>query len=390
LEKAVQSKADQGPGAHHDFRQKSTEAPTEHLSGNLAQLAAMMNSSPRMEALAQMKEDIQRRAHVQNLQQLSTAQLSESPRSPLAPGETAQLKIGIAGTLAHGDRAGQDSAMEDHGASAAESPSSACGCNSKLGAAETKREKSPAQKKSNRRFAADATVPGHLPLQAKFGGSLGKLMIALTPLRARATGTYYETLYIELEKSDKVVAVEPGLYNYIPSKSQLTLHGDTLGKLVDGETEFAPEERAEAIAKITHELSHAHDHLIVGRELTGDGKTAEHTSKVLDTELRAWAREALTAYQLNSNQAKTNTNTADLINGWLGFKVAMLDDIKTYKDAKNELMRRIWDYVDRELAHSEDANIQEFATAKKDWLADRISVLRTAIVKKMPKHVHLL
>jgi hypothetical protein len=87
---------------------------------------------------------------VQSLQLLSAAQLSESVHSPIAPAETAQLKIGITGTLAHGDRvAGQDNAMEDHGSSAAESPSSSpCGCSSKQEAA-PKREQSPAQKKSN-------------------------------------------------------------------------------------------------------------------------------------------------------------------------------------------------------------------------------------------------
>lgn len=114
-----------------------------------------------MQDLMQMKEDIQGSARVQSLQQLSATQLSESVRSPLAPGETAQLKIGIAGTLAHGDRvAGQNNAMEDHGSSAAESPSSSpCGCSSKQGAAEPKQEKRPAQKKSN---GVEQTAPVQL------------------------------------------------------------------------------------------------------------------------------------------------------------------------------------------------------------------------------------
>lgn len=128
MKQAVQSDVSEAQKTAEPTRSRPAQPHAVAPAGRLAQLADMMNGSPCVQALAQMKEDIQR---------------------------AAQLKIGIAGTLAHGDRgAGQDDAMEDHGSSAAESPSP-CGCSSKQGAgsgarpADPKQEKSPAQKKSN-------------------------------------------------------------------------------------------------------------------------------------------------------------------------------------------------------------------------------------------------
>lgn len=121
MKQAVQSDASQVQKTSEPTRSRPAQNQFAAPGGHLAQLAAVINGSPRMQALARMKEDIQR---------------------------TAQLKIGIAGTLAQGDReAGLDDAMENHESSAAESPS-ACGCSSKPGAAEITRKKSPAQKKS--------------------------------------------------------------------------------------------------------------------------------------------------------------------------------------------------------------------------------------------------
>src|SRR5689334_2819467 len=51
--------------------------------GHLAQLAAMVNGSPRVQASAQMKEDIQGSARVQSLQQLA---------EQIQPGAPAQLR----------------------------------------------------------------------------------------------------------------------------------------------------------------------------------------------------------------------------------------------------------------------------------------------------------
>lgn len=155
MKQTVQPDASQTQKTADPARSRPSQQYAAASGCNLAQLAAMVNSSARVQALTQMKEDIQRSARVQSLQQLSPAQLSERARSPIAPGEAAQLKIGIAGTLAHSDRvAGQDNPMEDHGSSTAESPS-ACGCSAKQEAA-PKREQSPAQKKSNGEQAVPA------------------------------------------------------------------------------------------------------------------------------------------------------------------------------------------------------------------------------------------
>ncbi len=132
MKQTVQPNASHGKKTAEPARSRPEKRQALVSGDHLDQLAGMMNGSPRVQALAQMKEDIQRSARVQSLQRQSAAQLSESVRSPIASGETAQLQIGIAGTLAHGDRvARQDNAMEEHGSSAAESPASSCGCSSK-------------------------------------------------------------------------------------------------------------------------------------------------------------------------------------------------------------------------------------------------------------------
>lgn len=212
MKQSVQRDAGQVSKIAEPTRSRPVQQKTSASGGHLAQLSAMINSSPRVQALAQMKEDLQGNAHVGSLQQLAAqiqprapAQLQQDgndgntleqqSRLNTAEGIAAQLKIGVAGILAHSDRiAGIDDATEDHGSSATESQSS-CGCGSTkemgVGAtlADSKKEKLPAQKKNDgENYPAEPAQLANLGKASSFAPVQRKI-----ELHDRDEGTYRET-----------------------------------------------------------------------------------------------------------------------------------------------------------------------------------------------------
>jgi hypothetical protein len=217
MKQSVQGEVSQVSKVAGPTRSRPAQYHTGAHASYLTQLSAMINSSPRVQALAQMKEDIQEGARVQSLQQLAEqiqpgapAQLRQENsnggnslenQSSLntAEGFAAQLKIGIAGTLAHSDRlAGIDDAIEDHDPSATESQSS-CGCGSTEGTgagamlADSKQEKLPAQKKNDgENYPAPAELAAAPATNLSNAGSFAPVQRKIE-LHDRDEGTYRET-----------------------------------------------------------------------------------------------------------------------------------------------------------------------------------------------------
>ena len=71
MKQSVQGEVSQVSKVAGPTRSRPAQYHTVAHANDRTQLSAMINSSPRVQALAQMKEDIQGSARVQNLQQLA-------------------------------------------------------------------------------------------------------------------------------------------------------------------------------------------------------------------------------------------------------------------------------------------------------------------------------
>lgn len=217
-----------------------------------------------------------------------------------------------------------------------------------------------------RAFAPSAGV-----LQRKFTGKYGTVLAALTPDHLDVQNNFYAGLWRELNQSPKDIAVEAGSPSYEQSGRTLYLSETVLMALLKKQ---APDDKVKAswVAHITHELSHAHDHVIKGREIRTPvlGGRSNHTKDVIETELRAWAREALSAHQLSPKNL--DSEKASLVSGWKAYATGLLDDVGAAA-ASNEIIARLARYVERELARKvntddPDIPVQDWVDQQKNWL----------------------
>jgi hypothetical protein len=223
------------------------------------------------------------------------------------------------------------------------------------------------------------------PVQRKFIGTYGSTMNLLSPENIGAKDNYYSVLWSELKGAKGDIKVEAGANSFIQESGTMQLNESMLVSLVNNlkEKSMTPQLKASLIASITHEMSHAHDWLIKERivrtPLTAG--VAEHTKDVIDTELRAWAREALSAYQLSPG--RLDGEKQDLVDGWQNISKELLHDIAD-ASKKNEVMKRLVNYLGRELKKTVNDNDeiipeQAWVNDYKDWLGTRIETLRGAM-----------
>ena len=145
------------------------QAQTFASAGHLAQLsAAIVNGSPRVESLAQLRDDIRQSAPVQDLMGLASEvnqgspvqHLREAGNDERGSNGLAQLRLEVEGTLAHSDRSG-NSMTEDTGGQSAEQSSCGCSANTRSGSESESlpSRKLPAQKKDATRGRAATPKP---------------------------------------------------------------------------------------------------------------------------------------------------------------------------------------------------------------------------------------
>jgi hypothetical protein len=148
------------------------QARTFVSGGHLTQLsAAMVNGSPRVESLAQLRDDIRQSAPVQDLMGLASEVNQDSPAQHLREAGDAesgfnglaQLQLDVEGTLAHSDRSGRsgNSMTEDTGGQSVEQSSCGCSANTKSSSESENlpSRKLPAQKKNATRGQAATPKP---------------------------------------------------------------------------------------------------------------------------------------------------------------------------------------------------------------------------------------
>lgn len=224
-------------------------------------------------------------------------------------------------------------------------------------------------------------------LQAKFTGSYGALLNQLSPDHLDVANTFYNSLWTSLQQSDKEIQVEEGPPSYSQEKETLYFKGTVLKGLLKLSFENLAE-KASHISSLTHELSHVHDHRVNKRFVSTAEKDGldKHTSDVLDTELRAWAREALVAFSIAGKGEKQDAEKKQLIDGWIGYSDDLLENVSAAKET-NYLIKRLFKYTCRELRADSVETVQKWFNTQRDnegdWLRKKINHLKIAIEKYM-------
>jgi hypothetical protein len=209
---------------------------------------------------------------------------------------------------------------------------------------------------------------GNVAIQRKFAGHYGDLLTTLSPGYLNLPDSHiYSSIWTALNASEKELSVDEGTPKYDEEKSIVHLKGEQIRSLTSGATN--PELRTAAIAVITHELSHAHDHLIKNRT---QGEAPDRLKHIIDTEWRAWAREAKSAAE--TAPLALDDERKDLIAGWQTLKPELLNDVG---NSTNKVIKRLVHYIQ---LYSEDIRVktqmqfvQGWVNANKEWLADKIS-----------------
>lgn len=219
-------------------------------------------------------------------------------------------------------------------------------------------------------------------IQGKIYDLPGMKLSEATPSRIGMETTWYGTLWKELNDSSKDVSVAPtdGQSSYDAKTKCLYFKQSIIEDLLDPECAAAV--KVSHIATITHEMSHAHDNLIKDRTLSGGGNVNESTQRILETELRAWAREALSAYQAGKILGSMDEEKKKLIDGWKMYDPSLLDDIKASRGT-NHVVARIYTYVSRGIRAFEHSEIVTWVRDNKEFINAHAMRLKNAIDPKI-------
>lgn len=217
-------------------------------------------------------------------------------------------------------------------------------------------------------------------MQGKFKDLDGMQLGSASPATIGLENTYYASLWDSLNTSQVTIYVAPasGQSSYDSNTKVLYFKKNIVNDLLSSNIE--PAVKVSHVATITHEMSHANDDVIKKRKLSG-GDSNEHTQKVLETELRAWAREALSAYEVGEKLQAMDDEKRSLIDGWKNYDSSMLDDIKSYKD-NNYIIARIWIYIRKNINPVDISEIPQWAKTNKQFIDGHASRLKGAIVEK--------
>jgi hypothetical protein len=223
-------------------------------------------------------------------------------------------------------------------------------------------------------------------VQMKFAGTFGAILEhTLSPARLRAKGTFYEAMFNALKDAQEVLKIEDGSTLYDRSTKVLRINGTVVEML----SNYAGDDKAELdaalvghIASLTHEMSHAHDHLLKNREIVASKDNFDqHIATVLDTELRAWSREAVVAAQLSKDGTSLDEEQKSLVAGWREIDSAMVHDLKGSRT--NKVIQRLFDYIQMESGgkFQSFAEYQSWVDAHPDVVETPITTLKAQVIK---------
>ena len=132
-----------------------------------------------------------------------------------------------------------------------------------------------------------------------------------------------------------------------------------------------------AIAALTHELSHAHDHLVKKSSPRNKSKqTDAYVTAVLETELKAWMKEARSAREnFKGKGIHTGDENSRLIMGWLGIYFSEKEgkDFTKASHTDNPVVGRLNVYFNKNKSAHTSTTLQAL-------LADSSNGLRASII----------
>lgn len=169
--------------------------------------------------------------------------------------------------------------------------------------------------------------------------------------------------------------------------------------MVNGSKDFDATTFGTHLSAIVHEFTHANDHLIKKREFPSlsegkeeGSKMGAHVRGVLDTELRAWAREAISASEVATQTASTlDPDRAQLLASWKAVTPQMgVSSAAIRQHAPgNEVIKRTLRYTEREFTSLWVSKDLPFWRAKADawfndndnaaWLRNHTADMRTLV-----------
>ena len=222
-------------------------------------------------------------------------------------------------------------------------------------------------------------------------------------IQALLRDTQYAALWNSLHTFPEAIQVEPKPLNAYDAENRTLrfLPGmmlDVLG-MVNGSKDFDATTFGTHLSAIVHEFTHANDHLIKKREFPSLSEVKEEGSKmgahvrgVLDTELRAWAREAISASEVATQTASTlDPDRAQLLASWKAVTPQMgLSSAAIRQHAPgNEVIKRTLRYTEREFTSLWVSKDLPFWRAKADawfndndnaaWLRNHTADMRTLV-----------
>ena len=232
----------------------------------------------------------------------------------------------------------------------------------------------------------DISITNKPFLQRKFIGEMGTQLKDLNLIPLGLGNSLFAQFRKKLSDSDEIVTISDGHTSYDPEtktiyfpQSFLKDIEDLKSKKIkgDGLDENDNALLTDRIAAITHELSHANDHVINNKDVTS-------RTGVMKTELKAWAFEAVETYSMWIKAGKSfqvSDNRKHLCQGWLNINPNKLEDTYDSRD-NNELTSRFWRYLSR--ACDSDSKVVLQAVAKQEWLQNEVSKYK----KFVEKYVH--
>lgn len=191
-------------------------------------------------------------------------------------------------------------------------------------------------------------------------------------------GATTSSLWSALRKNGADIAVDAGgsgaSYSFSSLRVQISKNWlDSIKAYVEKGTKN--DVLGQATAALTHELSHAHDHIVKKESPSKADKTKDdYVIAVLRTELRAWMKEARAAREnFKDKKLDVHADNSNLIKGWLGVYFSLKDgkDVLKVSSSDNLVVGRLNKYfLDNQKAKTDTTLEDLLATSQTGLLAD--------------------
>lgn len=217
-------------------------------------------------------------------------------------------------------------------------------------------------------------------VQRKFDKDKGPLLTSLVPIIPDGT---CKNLILWLDEIDEEISINSNttMSSYDAKTKTLYLRGSMFEQIRQARAAVDNELLSGFLSNICHELSHAHD-FISGKEKLDGGDMSQETC--ISTELRAWAREAISVLETNRAYGLAyNQSYTELIEGWENLEINMLSGLYEHRD--NCIIDRIIRYISRCANSESKIAIQGWMNMRMERYQNQIISLKKSFLEKKAK-----